>query len=292
MPNKIELLGSRYLIYRKRNTQNRAEHFSAIFRPCAFGLGKYLNYSRKKILVFLVSVRASLSSVHCWSKSPNPTCCDSDDWVAPVWWTGKLKCMGSGRWCDISSPRRPSLTVPRLGWGARVFLPVPTALPGVAAGSEGMWQPSRPWGTQVHPSGRYPSAPRARKRWISRCNCNVCFSLLLPWAPLPTPEWSPASTSTPRLRPAMRRGQRLPGKAVKCFVHSFSMIRKIGQEDSSHVSLLEDLTIEFSGDRLCISGLIRQNILPFHRKRAKCKELCAHTDTPWRYCGSGSGPSR
>lgn len=199
--------------------------------------------------------------------------------------------MGSGRWCDIRNPLQPSLTVPHLGCGVCVFLPVLTALPRVAAGSEGMWQPSKPWGTQVHPSGKYPSAPRAQKRWISRCNCNVYFSLLLPWAPLPTPEWSPASISTLCLCSAMCRGQRLPGKAVKCFVHSFRMIRKIGQENSSHVSLLEDLPIEFSGDRLCISCLIGQNVPPFHRKGAKCKELCAHADIPWRYCGFSSRPS-
>ena len=76
----------------------------------------------------------------------------------------------------------------------------------------------------------------------------------------------------------MCRGQRLPGEAVKCFVHSFRMIKQTRQKSSSHVTLLEDLPTQFSEDRSLLPYL--PECSPFiEREQNVFKELCTYS---WR----------
>lgn len=130
-----------------------------------------------------------------------------------------------------------------------MFLTALAVLPNVSAGSKGVWQPSRPWGTQVFPFWKVSRCPQGSKEvkypGVTATSVSCCFPTC---ALLPTSEWSRASRAIIHSCSAMCRGQRLPREAVKCFVHSFRMIRKRGQE-SSLVSPLEGLPTRFSEDR-------------------------------------------
>lgn len=113
----------------------------------------------------------------------------------------------------------------------------PTALPKSSVGSKGVWQPSRPWGTQVCPFWTWSRCPQALKRWVSRCNCEGCFLwLFLSCTLLPAPGWSPARLAIIHSCSAMCSARGPWGEAVKCFVHSRRMISKIGQKSSFPVS--------------------------------------------------------
>lgn len=153
--------------------------------------------------------------------------------------------MGSGWWCDsFRTHSHPTLTVPLLRCGICVILAVLTVLPNISAGRKGVWQPSRLWGTQVFPFWKVsrclpPGLKRGEYPGVTATSVSCCcFPTCVP---LPTPEWSRASAMIILSCSAMCRGQRPPGKTMKCFVHSFRLIRKIEHESSSPVSPLEDL---------------------------------------------------
>ena len=112
--------------------------------------------------------------------------------------------------------------------------------------------------------GEYPGVTATS---VSCCCFPTC-------ALLPAPEWSRASAKIIRSCSATCRGQRPPGRAVKCFVHSFRMIRKTEHESSSPVPPLEDLPKQFSKDRPFLPHKPASS--PFRQRGSKmlCKELC------------------
>lgn len=86
-----------------------------------------------------------------------------------------------------------------------------------------------PWGTQVFPFWKVSSCPQGSKE------VNIQVSLQLLFLAVASPQPVPSCLHLNGLGPvprslhscsAMRRGQRPPGRAVKCFVHSFRMIGK------------------------------------------------------------------
>ena len=112
--------------------------------------------------------------------------------------------------------------------------------------------------------GEYPGVTATS---VSCCCFPAC-------ALLPAPEWSRASAKIIRSCSAMCRGQRPPGRAVKCFVHSFRMIRKIGHKSSSPVPPLEDLPKLFSKDRPFLPHKPECSPFPQRGSKMLCRELC------------------
>lgn len=93
---------------------------------------------------------------------------------------------------------------------------------------------------------------------------------------LPTPEWSQANATIIPACSATCRGPRPPGKAVKCFVHSFRMIRKVEHKSSSSVSPLEDLPKQFSTGRTFLPH--KPECSSFQEIERKCRaESSLHT---------------
>lgn len=76
---------------------------------------------------------------------------------------GEIVTHGVGTVAHLTgSPPPSALTGPHLGRGLRA-LTVLAALPSISAGSQGPWQPSRPWGTQVFPFWKASRCPRGSK---------------------------------------------------------------------------------------------------------------------------------
>lgn len=126
--------------------------------------------------------------------------------------------------------------------------------------------------------GEYPGVTAT---FVSCC----CFPTR---ALLPAPEWSRASAKIIRSCSAMCRGQRPPGRAVKCFVRSFWMIRKIEHKSSSPIPPLEDLLKQLSKDRPFLPH--KPECSPFQQRGSKmlCKELC---NPLWGDCIQAVSPS-
>lgn len=189
------------------------------------------------------------------SKSSNPTSRDSDNWVTPVWWAAALgmkvisprsrtSCNTWFQEGGVTRPAAPSsshCTPPQM-WGLHVPCRVCFSVQGFSrkwrcvAAIQAAGDPGVPLleSIQVPPGlrrGEYPG--------VTAASVFCCFPA---WALLPAPERSQVGTTIIPSGSVMCRGQRLSGEAVEGFVHLFRIIRKIGQENSSHASPMEDLT--------------------------------------------------
>lgn len=130
-----------------------------------------------------------------------------------------------------------------------------------------------------------PRLKRGEYPGVTATFVSCCFPTR---ALLPAPEWSRASAKIIRSCSAMCRGQRPPGRAVKCFVHSFWMIRKIEHKSSSPIPPLEDLLKQLSKDRPFLPH--KPECSPFQQRGSKmlCKELC---NPLWGECIQAVSPS-